>query len=450
MKKLLVFVLILAMTSMIFTGCGQSKNEAASNEGAQETAGGSSSSSENTDTSSDEEITITMMVSGTKAPDGQDFETDMFPALVKEAFPNITVEVTKMPDKQYVTAVKTKLASGQAPDIFWVWPKSSSLGVIPAAEAGFVKDLSDYDVWENIAQGAQDDMSYNGSKYAVCTGISLLGTYYNKDLFAQVGITEEPQNWEEFLADCQILKDNGITPIVMGDKDSGVMQFGLYQLAANVLYPENPDFDLNLADGSATFSDSEWNKIFEMYYELYEKGYVVENSLGLSSAQAIQSFIDGQAAMIFDGSWDYTSITNQGAVDFERGYMPLPGNDAGDDIYVSAASAGGYAVSANTEYTDEIQKIFELWFDGESDLFTSWTSSLNAVSVYDGVPLQYELLESVYNAYAAGNSYYFCNQMWPGGLADEMTAGFGETIGTGKAVENITEAMDRKYQELNQ
>lgn len=433
MKKALAIIVALATTAAAFTGCGSKDSGSI--------ATGDSSSAKN--------ITITMMVSGTKASSGEDFVLDTLPKEVHKAFPNITLQTTKMPDDQYNTAIATKLASGEAPDIFLVFPKSETSGVNDFAKAGYLMDMSGMNFWDNIAKGAKDDMSYNGKQYAVSQGMDLLGTYYNKSLFQKAGITSEPQNWDEFLADCAKLKAAGITPITMGDKDSYVMQFGLYQIAANVVYPGNTDIDKNIQAGTGSFSKSNWSKAISMYKDLYDKGYIESNSLGLSSAQAIQNFIDGKAAMILDGDWDYNAVTAKGAADFERGYMPLPANAAGQPIYVSASTAAGYAINAKTKYPDEVKKIFELMYDGKSDLFQAWKSQLTSVPVYKGLPLNHDLFKEVYDIYQKGNSFYFCNAMWPGGVAEEMEAKFGEIIGgQGTTPDDVVKAMDSKFQEL--
>ena len=49
------------------------------------------------------DITITMMVSGTAYEN--DFETEQLPALIKEKWPNVTLEVTKLPDDNYYTSL---------------------------------------------------------------------------------------------------------------------------------------------------------------------------------------------------------------------------------------------------------------------------------------------------------------------------------------------------------
>lgn len=71
------------------------------------------------------DITLTLMMSGTEVEN--DFDTEVLPKLVKEKWPNVTLEVTKLPDDNYYTALKTKLASGECPDMILVQPNASHL-----------------------------------------------------------------------------------------------------------------------------------------------------------------------------------------------------------------------------------------------------------------------------------------------------------------------------------
>lgn len=447
-KNLAALVLAGVMVVGTLTGCG-------GGEASQPDKKPESNNTENAGkeevASDQEEITISLMTTGTTSEDGQDFIQDILPEEIKKVYPNVTLEVTKLPDEQYLTSILTKLATGQAPDIFAIWPKlGGALNVQTAGEAGYLMDLSDLTFWDNFAESAKNDMSYNGTIYAVPDGISLLGTYYNKDMFQNNGL-EVPTNWDEFLNCCQVLKDAGITPIVMGDKDSWVMQFGLYQLAANMLYPEKPNFDNDLVAGKAKFTDGEWAAILERYKELYDKGYIISNSLGLGSAQAIQMFVDGEAAMIIDGSWSSTALTAEGAVDFERGFIPLPGNDADKELYACASTSGGYAINAKTEYPEIVKEIFNLMYDGQSDLFHAWKDNNQSISVYKGVEVTNDLYKDVMEVYSTGKAFYFCNQMWYSGTEGELTAKFSEVIGNqGTTVEDVVNSVQAKFDELSQ
>lgn len=436
--------LLLALLLTVLAGCGSGNNtnKAANN--------GNASNAEATDTASTKKVTLTMMVSGTKAPDGQDFALDIMPKLVKEKFPNVTLETSKLPDEQYFTSIRTKLASGKGPDIYWVFPRNASLGVLDMAKAGYAADLSDLTFWDNISQGAKDDMSYEGKPYGIAGGLDYLGVYYNQELFKQAGITVMPQDWPSFLEACQKLKDAGITPISLADKDPWFLQFGMYQIAANVVYPDEMDFDTKLQAGEKSLNDPKWVDTVSKMKELYDKGYVVKNSLGLGSAQAAQLFVDGKAGMIFDGTWDYATLTAKGAADFTRGFFSLPANEQGQPTYVSAATAAGFALNAKSENLDVAKEVMNYLFDGQSELFKAWTESNSSISVYKSVPLNHDLFKEVNDSYLNnGKSVYFPNQMWPTGVAEEMEAKFAEIIGgRNTAPEKVTEAMDAKFKEL--
>jgi raffinose/stachyose/melibiose transport system substrate-binding protein len=392
-----------------------------------------------------------MIVSGNKAADGQDFELDVLPKMVNEKFPNIKLEVQKLPDDQYNTSIKTKLAAGEAPDIFRVWPRmGSAASIIDLSKAGYLADLTDLPFMNNISDGARTDMSNDGKVYGITKGIDMLGTYYNTSLFEQVGITEAPQDWDAFLAACQKLLDAGITPIVMGDKDPWWIQFGAYQLAANTVYSADKDFDLKLQTGEKKFTDETWVKALSMYKELYDKGYIAKNTLGLGGPQATQMFIDGKAAMVFDGTWDFPTLTAKGAADFERGFFPLPGNEPGQPVWQAVSTAAGWAVHAKSKHLEEVKQMLNYWFDVESDLFAEWVKLNPSISAFNGVPLNNELYKHSYELYqSSGNSTYFANQMWPNGVADTLQVKFGEVIGGRKTTpEDVASAMQAKFDEL--
>ncbi|MBB3111295.1 raffinose/stachyose/melibiose transport system substrate-binding protein [Paenibacillus phyllosphaerae] len=449
--------LVLASTMVLLSACG-GNNNGNGNAGGNNTAGNTTTNAATENTTNNgtttnaaaDPVTLTMLVSGAKAAEDADFELETLPKLVKEKFPNVTLEVQKLPDEQYYTSVKAKLAAGEGPDIFLVFPNMANMGAIEVAKAGYAADLSGLSFWDNVSQAAKNDMSYEGKPYAVAKGMDILGTYYNKDLFAQAGITEIPKDWASFLAASDKLKSAGITPIVMGDKDPWVIQFGMYQLSANSVYPSDPTFDTKLQTGETALTDEKWVKTVNQYKELYDKEYVAKGSLGMASAQAVQQFVDGKAAMIFTGTWDLPGVTATGASEFERGFFSLPGNDAGQPVYASAATAAGYALNANSKNLEIGKQIFEYLYDGQSPLFQAWVESNPSISVFNGVELKNEIFKDVLdNIQSTGHAFYFSNQMWPAGVSDVMQTKFSEIIGGKKTTaEDVTKAMQDKYKEL--
>ena len=395
------------------------------------------------------DITITMMTSGTAYEN--DFETEQLPKLIKEKWPNVTLEVTKLPDDNYYTSLKTKLASGECPDIILTQPMyAGQNSCYSLAEAGYLTSLNDLD----CVQGRKDlsSVTYGDDIVTASCNVAILGTYYNKELFAQAGIDSEPQTWDEFLEDCQKLQDAGIQPIVMGDKDQYVLQFGLYQLAADEIYSKNPDYDTQLRDGDAEFTDEgTWDTVLEMYKTLYDKKYIdASQSLGYGASQAITDFIDGKAAMTFDGSFNAAALTAEGAAgDFERGYFPLPGTDG---TYTATCLGAGYSVYSKSEYVDECKEIIDYWMDGSSDVWNAYLATGRVIATYgdgaDSTP-NYDLFKPFIDMMNDGKGFYWCNQAWPAGTETEMESLFSEMVGgQGTEIDDITEGMQDKFEDL--
>ena len=114
------------------------------------------------------------------------------PKLVKEKWPNVTLEVTKLPDDNYYTSLKTKLASGECPDIILTQPMYAGTELLLRTGRSWIilASLNDLD---NV-QGREDALSsvtYDGDIVTDTSSVAILGTYYNKELFAQAGIESE-------------------------------------------------------------------------------------------------------------------------------------------------------------------------------------------------------------------------------------------------------------------
>lgn len=449
------------MSASLLAGCGSS---AASNEGkasaiseavaGESVATGSQASGAKYNhqaiEDTDKDITITMMVSG--VAQGTDFETQSLPELVHKKWPNVTLEVTKLPDDNYYTSLKTKLASGECPDIILTQPMyAGSNSCYALADAGYLASLNDLDYLSNMPDLSA--VTWDGNVVTATTGVSILGTYYNKDLFNKAGISEEPKTWDEFLTDCKKLKDAGIQPIVMGDKDQYVMQFGLYQIAANEIYSANPDYDEQLRSGDASFTDKDtWDKVLTMYKQLYDEGYIdAKQSLGYGASQAIQDFIDGKAAMTFDGSFNAAALTAEGAGGtFERGYFPIPSKSG--EQYTATCLAAGYSIYAKSKYIDQCKEIFDYWMNGDNEIWEAQLATGRIIPLYgkgaDTIP-NYGLFKPFIDLTNEGKGFHWCNQAWPAGTENTMLESFAEMIGgQGTTVKDITESMQDKFEDL--
>lgn len=442
-----------AMAGSSLVGCGGAKvkNETVNKEGK---AGGQVKKSEGSyDHQAIEkggDITLTMMVSGTATEN--DFETTQLPKLVKEKWPNVTLEVTKLPDDNYYTSLKTKLASGECPDIILTQPMyAGSNSAYALASAGYLSSLNDLDALSNMKDLSA--VTYDGNVVTCTAGVAILGCYYNKDMFKEAGITELPKSWDEFLKACESLKKAGRQPIVMGDKDMYVLQFGLYQLACNEIYAKNPDYDQELRSGKTKFTDKDtWDKVLTMYNELYEKGYIdASRSLGIGASQAITEFVDAKAAMTFDGSFNASAIMAKGAGgDFERGYFPLPSSSG--ETHTATCLSAGYSIYKDSKHIDQCKELLDYWFDGKSEVWKAYLATGKIIATYGEGATQspnYNLFAPFVELLNNQKAHHWSNQAWPAGTESTMEELFSELVGgQGTKVEDITQGMQDKFEDL--
>lgn len=456
-KKLLSMLCVTAMTASLLAGCGGGGGNSDDGGSDEADSGSGGSGVEELSGTYDHEaienagdITITMMVSGVASEN--DFDTEVLPELVKAKWPNVTLEVTKLPDDNYYTSLKTKLASGECPDIISTQPMYAGANSCYAlADAGYLVSLNDLDCLENMNDLAA--VTYDDNVVVCTAGVSILGTFYNKDIFEECGIKEEPATWDEFLDACEKIKDKGYQPIVMGDKDQYVMQFGLYQIACNEIYSQNADYDAQLRTEDTAFTDEgTWDTVLTMYNELYEKGYIdASQSLGLGASQAITDFVDGKAAMTFDGSFNASALLAEGAAGaFERGYFPIPASSG--DTYTATCLSGGQSIYSGSKYVDECKELLDYWFSGDSDVWDAYLATGKYIVTYgngsDTIP-NYELFAPFVDLLNEGKAFHWCNQAWPAGTETTMEELFSEMIGgQGTTVEDITEGMQDKFEDL--
>lgn len=435
--KRIVGVLLCILMVISLAACGS---------GSQAPAGTTAATSGAAPTSAPagQNATLTVMVT-TRPTNGEDIYVDILPKLVSEKFPNIKIQVDQLPTDQYKSTVKMKFASGQGPDIFTWWPNKQGE---PLVEAGYVRDLSNKEYIKNFNPDITASYTFGGKTYAIPMGMSFLSTWYNKDHFAKAGIEKLPENWEEFITACEKLKAAGYTPLTAGDKDGFVIQFGMYQIGASVIYGDEMDFDSKLFTGERKFTDPKWVETVSKMAELYQKGYVISDSLGLSQQQSRQAFIDGKASMIFDGSFGYVQLTAQGAANFERGMFCVPSNEPGKQFVSNLTPAVGLYVNAKSPYPEAVDSVIDYWFTKDSPLFTEWVARNENISAYTGINDSRELISEYLTRYGSNPTIYNLNNAWTEGVSDAMVTKFQEVIAGGAKPEDVTNLMQSKHDQL--
>lgn len=309
-RKIMAFLLAVVMTASCFTGCGQ--KQSASNQ-------------------NDEEVTVinypTFQIGvNTSAP----FVAKLVEGFNKEYAGKYKINIEEVPgDANYTDKIKALLSANQLPDVVY-GAGYSLLDLILAKDAAV--DLTPYmdkdPEWKGLfSKETLDFNSRNGKIYAVPNESSVIGYFYNKELFAKAGIKEPAKTWDEFFAQCDTLLAKGITPLAMDTADSAwVTQLWLGMLYGtsskdaaafmNKMHPDNynmPEFEAAVA------------KVQTMLQK-----YTTADANGGKYENAANNFMSGKVAMMANGPWmtgDF-SDTTKADKGFEKkvGVAVYPGN----------------------------------------------------------------------------------------------------------------------------
>lgn len=173
--------------------------------------------------------------------------------------------------------------------------------------------------------------------------------WYNKDIFEACGITEKPQTWNELMAICQKLVDNGYIPFT-SDQTHIHFSFGYY--LQRRLGDDAAKALVNSKDGHE-WSDPAVLEAAKAYEDAAKKGYFAPNIMTVVSPEAQQEMvIDRKIAMYVGGSWMPNNVRESAGNDYRWGSIRFPLVENGVDDGHSLCY-GCYGISINKDATKE-------------------------------------------------------------------------------------------------
>ncbi len=354
--------------------------------------------------------------------------------------PNIKVQFETAPTDQYLNVIKVKLAAGDAPDLFGVFPGTE---VKDYARAGYLMDLTDEPYVKDITEGALAvTRGDNGRVYTIPFDQNVIGVIYSKKIFRDLKI-EVPTNWTDFLAACGKIKKAGKFPIALGAKDAWVAQLIPYALAPSMIYAKAPDFDTQMYKGVKKFNGPEWTAVMKRYAELNNKGYFHPGVLGTNYDQSAQLIATGRAAMTVNGNWILASI-HAASPDIELGMFPLPAVDKGETIWFPAAVGVTTGISAKTRYPREAKLYLAFWMRPEIQKL--YLNDKKAFPVTRNLQVSFDpAAEEMSSTLSTAKTVPFLDQFWPKGPQDVLQKGCQELL-LKKSIPEILAAIDREWE----
>ena len=169
-----------------------------------------------------------------------------------------------------------------------------------------------------------NDQCCKGQLTGIPFDLAAVGWFYNPSIFAKYGISV-PTTYGQFTSLLSKLKAHGVTPISVGGlniANPGSMPYILEQLV-HALVSRTTLIKLVSRDPSATWVSGGMVQALTYAQQWVKNGWVEPNALATSGADADALFLNGQAAMTVNGTWQ-TAGYLKGAGSFTPRFFPMP------------------------------------------------------------------------------------------------------------------------------
>lgn len=350
MKKVLSIALALAMSLTLLVGCGGGETSTPATDGGSTPA---------VDTGAIEEgakLVYWPMWAETE-PQG------MVIAQAIEAFTDATgveVEVNFAGSRDTRKTLQPALDAGETIDVF-----DEDIERVNITWGDYLLDIQEmYDASE--LNGAQNATLINlakelggGTLKSVPYQPSTFVVMYNKDLFDAAGVTV-PTTWDEFLAVCEALKQQGVYALTIDDAYMAAF-FGY-------MMDRVAGYETTKAVAAGDFTNEAVLKTAEAIQTLVDNGYIDPRAAGNVYPQGQSNIADESVAMYLNGTWLPNEIRNQTKEGFRWGSFALPNiAEGGDGAESNNYGAQCFAINKNTQYPNAAFALVQWLTSGEWD-----------------------------------------------------------------------------------
>ena len=325
-----------------------------------------------------------------------------------EKYPDILVKITFNPNINSTTAAKLETSNNLAD----VYSTNDLNGIKRWYSSGWIEPINDvYDmtlesgkkISESLTERANEACTYQDNAICIPEYTSVKGFVYNKTLFEKYGWSV-PTNTNELSKLCkQILSDtnNTVAPIVYcGSAADGYLYFSN---GWNYSYSGVANLDTFYSFESAEVfnPDNSKGKLYQLQnlkkFFFDEGNFTLAGSSGLTHIVAQSKLIQGECAMMMNGSWFENEMSSvlESNKDVELAMFPIPevadssgkvlhadGYTTEDNKQVIEAEYGSYYFIPSAASNKDDAKTFLKFLQEESScqLYTANTNAIRPLS----------------------------------------------------------------------
>lgn len=325
--------------------------------------------------------------------------------------------------------INQRVANGKANDIVTM----DVANIFAYAEEGKLLDLSNTEAGKQLNTYARKDSVINGSVMSLPLSMTSYGIWVNMDILEKCGLSI-PNNWEEFLYCCEVLKEKGYQPI-LGSKNFPKL-FILASMGDIYAKTDSEAIIAQLNSGEVKIS-SYARQGMERLATLVNKEYIdAQTSLELLPNQTIEPFKNQQGVFTIGTS----SRSEPKDFEFETNFIGIPGNHG---MMNMLASDRRLVIMNDSEHKEECVEF--LSYLGNAEVQKEVTATFGILSAYQSeaaLESPDARLKQLYDNINAGRvmliqDYNIKFEQW-GNLN-----GIANAILAGSSVESQMEALDQ-------
>jgi len=253
-----------------------------------------------------------------------------------DAHPDTKINIT-FNGRQNQVKVRTALAGGTSIDLVDGELDNLAGGLVAAGQVVPFDDLLASPGPDGQAKfsdlflpAALDVAKHDGVVYQIPYDYNPYAFYYNKQMWADAGVTAPPATWDDLLADLEKIKAAGHNGLAV-ESDAGVynIKYLTYMLERTL----GPDFLMKAVEDKTgeTWKDPAVLAAMQKMRVLWDKGYVPPESKGYQWPAAQQTIGLGDTSAELVGSWLPIELADTAGPDFQWGTFPFPTVDGKGD-----------------------------------------------------------------------------------------------------------------------
>lgn len=440
MKRIIALLLAIIMVMSLLTACSNNTPSESSSSDPASTA---------KNEAGEEQITISFMHQWNdeaRLPYWEDLVNRYM-----EQNPNVKIEMQAVANEPYKEKLRVMLAGDDVPDLFFTWDGDY---IARFAEAGVIMNLdemlaADPEFKDSFNQGLLTTGQYNGSQYGFPIRTCVNFILYYTDKFEQYGL-EEPETWDEFMEICDVLKENGEIPLMLGNLNGSPLTHWMAALNLMLVDPETLAADYYLETGD--FSDPNYVKTLETLKEMYDSGTFLPGGASVDSNAAVEGWCAGNTVMIYDQCASFKTKFAPGASG-DWGIFQLPPMEGAGDPEMMIGWIDQFAISSKCEHPEVVLDFLKFFYNEENQM--KMTEEIGFVSTIDAVASNTEIaVPQLQEAMGIINECkgFSCplDLEMNASVASVYMAGGQELLGGTKTPEEIMEAVHNEAQRVIQ